>query len=140
MLNQRSMIAGAAVTMLTVLTACSGSGGASTPTVPPADADSHQVVTAYLDAAVQHDCQVTRQLTAKSTWAWCDRPRMTAYRGLGSVVRLSAEEAGVALECYPMTVTTRDGAGRGLKEGTRPWTLCFQHTEAGYRLYQQGMR
>lgn len=121
-----------------VLTACSGQQQ-SAPSVPSPGADSHQVMTAYLKAAVAHDCQVTRRLTAASTWAWCDTPRMTAYKGVGTVVRLSAADAGVALECYPMTVTTA-GAGRGIAEGTRPWTLCFRHTDAGYRLYQQGMR
>lgn len=129
----------AAITAVTILTGCSGHAQEA-PSTPSADSDSRQVVTTYLKAAVGHDCQVTRSLTASSTWAWCDKPRMTAYKGIGSVVKLSAQEAGVALECYPMTVTTRDGQGRGLKEGTRPWTLCFQHTEAGYKLYQQGMR
>lgn len=123
------------------LTACSGHGDQSRATValPPATAGSQQVLTTYLKAAVGKDCTVTRALTAKSTWAWCDSPQMTSYKNVGTMVRLSAAEAGTAMECYPLTVTTTAGDGHGVSAGTRPWTLCFARTAQGYRLVQQGM-
>lgn len=127
--------------MMAGLAACSGHGDQSRATValPPATADSQQVLTAYLKAAVGKDCTVTRGLTASSTWAWCDSPRMTAYKNVGKVVSLTAAEAGRAMECYPLTVTTTAGASHGVAAGTRPWTLCFGKTSQGYRLVEQAM-
>ncbi|VEI02548.1 Uncharacterised protein [Acidipropionibacterium jensenii] len=123
------------------LTGCSESGtGSSSGSVPPASASSEQVAKAYLDAAKSGDCALTKQLTGTSTWAWCDEPRLTGYKDLGTVTTLPASQAGVNLDCYHLTITATAAPKRGITAGTRPWTLCFEHTDQGYRLYEQGMR
>lgn len=125
---------------VTAVSGCSGGRKTATPSpLPPASASSQDVVRSYLDAAKSGDCAVTQELTAASTWAWCDTPKLTGYKNLGEVTKLPASQAGVDLDCYHLTITTTAEPKRGITAGTRPWTLCFEHTGEGYRLYQQGM-
>lgn len=130
---------GAALAVSAMSGCSSGRGATASPTLPPATASSQEVVRSYLDAAKSGDCATTQKLTAAPTWAWCDAPKLTGYKGLGEVTKLPASQAGVNLDCYHLTITTTAEPKRGITAGTRPWTLCFEHTDEGYRLYQQGM-
>ena len=63
--------------------------------LPPASASLRDVATAYLDAAVHQDCEMTRALTVPGdVFAWCTSPTMTAYRDLAGPAVLTAEQAG----------------------------------------------
>ena len=121
--------------------------------LPPAGASSEQVLRAYLRAAVAHDCAVTEALTATGApggphAAWCgqrqatswfdEHPDMLAYRNIGAVERIPADErGGVAEQCIPVDVTQTNMTGDD--PGTLPgWQFCFRHTGDGWRLYDEG--
>lgn len=136
----RTLAGALGVALVVAVSGCSGGQKATaSATVPPAAAGSQEVVHSYLDAATSGDCAVTQELTAASTWAWCDAPKLTGYKNLGAVTKIPASQAGVNLDCYHLTITTTAEPKRGITAGTRPWTMCFEHTQEGYRLFQQGM-
>lgn len=108
--------------------------------LPAATASLHEVATAYLDAAVQQDCEMTRALTVPGdAFAWCTSPTMTAYRDLTGPTVPTAEQAGGQEEqCLSFEMTGSDAGARSLQSAVRPWSLCFVRTPAGWRVANQG--
>lgn len=96
------------------------------------------VADGYLAAAVRKECVVTRALTTTNTWSWCTDPALVSYSHVGKPYTVSVTSAGRAEECVPFTMHT-SGSGDGtMPTGEQPWALCFVHTWAGWRLWDQG--
>lgn len=93
----------------------------------------------YLEAATSQDCETTKRLTVSHTFAWCNDPRMTSFRVTGAARYFPASMAGVDEECVPISMTTTGSSDGSISKGQQPWELCFRHTVAGWRLYDQGM-
>ena len=108
--------------------------------LPPASASLRDVATAYLDAAVHQDCEMTRALTVPGdVFAWCTSPTMTAYRDLAGPAVLTAEQAGGQEEqCLSFEMTGSEAGARSLQSAVRPWSLCFVSTPVGWRVANQG--
>lgn len=108
--------------------------------LPAASASLHEVATAYLDAAVRQDCEMTRALTIPGdVFAWCTSPTMTAYRDLAGPTALTAEQAGGQEEqCLSFEMTGSEAGAKSLQSAARPWSLCLVSTPAGWRVANQG--
>lgn len=98
--------------------------------VPGATAPMSTVADAYLKAAKDEDCGMTRVLTTSHTPAWCDDPRLTSYRLVG--------RTGDDGECMSYVITTTGSSDRSMNAGSEPWSFCFVQTKDGWRLWDQG--
>src|SRR4051812_46956060 len=80
--------------------------------VPGADATLSSTAHAYMEAAKDSDCGMTRALTTSNTTAWCDGPRLLSYTLLG--------RTGDDGDCMSYSITTDtglDGTDQGGTEG-----------------------
>ena len=127
----------AAAVALVVVSACAANSD-STRAVPPASTSPVDLVTAYLAGAKAGDCSLTRALTQKHTWAWCDDPKLLGYRSIGAAQFVPASEAGSDEQCVPFEMDTHGSSDGSMPEGWQPWSLCLVHTKAGWRVYDQG--
>ncbi|GAA1891101.1 hypothetical protein [Lapillicoccus jejuensis] len=94
------------------------------------------VAAVYLDAAVHHDCTTTQALTTGATPAWCTDPTMTSYRNVTGPTLL--QQPGRDLQRVSFTMTNTESAEHSLNPATRPWSLCFARSAAGWRVADQG--
>ena len=98
--------------------------------IPGPDATLSVTAHTYMEAAKRNDCGMTRALTTSNTKAWCDRPRLLAYRLLG--------RTGDDGQCMAYSITTDSGLDGTDHGGTEPWSFCYRLTKAGWRLWDQG--
>lgn len=98
--------------------------------VPGPDATLTSTSQAYMEAAKSNDCGMTRALTTSNTTAWCDGPRLLAYK---FVARTGDDGA-----CLAYWITTDRGLDGTDQGGSEPWSFCYRQTKAGWRLWDQG--
>ncbi|MFE4950393.1 hypothetical protein ACFQ9V_09825 [Leifsonia sp. NPDC056665] len=98
--------------------------------VPGPDATLSSTAQAYMEAAQHNDCGMTRALTTANTTAWCDGPKLLAYKFLG--------RSGDDGECMGYSITTDTGLDGTDNGGTEGWSFCYRLTKAGWRLWDQG--
>jgi hypothetical protein len=105
--------------------------------VPPASTSVASVARIYLRAAKGQDCGMTKALTlASSTFSWCHDPLLQSYGNVRSPTpALGMMRTG---ECIDFTMRTSGSSDGSLPRGTEPWGLCFTHTRAGWRVFDQG--
>jgi hypothetical protein len=126
-----------ALVLVALLGGCSA-GGQSTRPLPPAATTPVALVSAYLAGAKAGDCSFTRALTQKHTWAWCDDPKLLDYRSVRAAQFRPASQAGVDEQCVPFEMDTHGSSDGSMPSGWQPWSLCLNHTDAGWRVYDQG--
>ena len=106
--------------------------------VPPASTSVSAVARIYLRAAKGQDCGMTKALTLESsnTFSWCHDPLLQSYGNVGGPTpALYMSRTG---ECIDFTMRTSGSSDGSLPRGTQPWSLCFTHTRAGWRVFDQG--
>jgi hypothetical protein len=126
-----------ALVAMALLAGCSSGGHTTRPSLPASTAPV-ALVSAYLAGAKAGDCSFTSELTLKHTWAWCDDPRLLDYKGVGDARFVPASEGGVDEQCVPFAMDTHGSSDGSMPVGWQPWSLCLVHTDAGWRVYDQG--
>ena len=107
--------------------------------LPPASASPVTVASAYLAAAKDVECSFTQALTQpKSTWNWCDDPRLLDYRSVGAARFVPASAAGVNEQCVPVEMDTLGSSDGSMPTGWQRWSLYMIDTNAGRRVHDQG--
>jgi hypothetical protein len=127
-----------AVALTATLASCGDAKAGRTPPLPPVPTTPGSVVAAYLAAAKSGDCTLTRALTQKSTWAWCDDPKLLDYRSVGAAVVVRATGGAAEEQCVAFEMDTHGSADGTIPIGWQPWSFCLVHTDGGWRVGDQG--
>jgi hypothetical protein len=137
----KKLLVGAAVVALVVAgggVVLANQSAAPREAVPPASTPVASVARIYLQAAKEQDCEMTKALTLASsnTFSWCHDPLLQSYVNVGGPTpALYMARTG---ECIDFTMRTSGSSDGSLPRGTEPWGLCFTHTRAGWRVFDQG--
>lgn len=119
-----------------------GRSGPEAP-LPPSDASSRTVATAFLDAAVRRDCHGMRALSDPVDTNWCPASLWTQWTGEGdptmySWTTLRSTSARSDHEqCFEYGM--RDSGLVGMEPGPNTWGLCLRHHLAGWRVSSEGV-
>jgi hypothetical protein len=60
------------------------------------------------------------------------------YRSVGIAQIFPATTAGADEQCVPFEMNTHGSSDGSMPIGWQPWSLCLVHTNAGWRVYDQG--
>jgi len=107
--------------------------------MPSASTPVAVVAADYLAAAKNHDCGLTRALTAPDgTWSWCDDPRLLSYKDVGLPNPVDDNSSPESQHCVDFTMTTTGSSDGTIPVGEEQWSLCFVHEGDGWRVDDQG--
>lgn len=98
-----------------------------------------EVARAYLVAAKDGDCDLTRRLTLGHTWPWCSDPKLIDYRDVKVFSGLQTQgPGGPPVQAVTFEINTSGSSDTSMSAGWGPWTFLLTHGPDGWRLYDQG--
>ncbi|OFE16034.1 hypothetical protein BA895_20680 [Humibacillus sp. DSM 29435] len=145
----RTAIFGSAAALAVVLVVVAGFHlwGAATPAIPAApsqtmpsrSASPEEVARAYLAAAKNGDCDLTKKLTLDRAFAWCDDPKILDYRTVRALAGLQTPGPGSpAVKAVTFEINTTGSSDLSIPAGWMPWTFLLTQGPDGWRVYDQG--
>lgn len=145
----RAGLLGATATVAVVLAIVTSSDlwGAATPAIPAASSQTlptqysspKEVAQAYLAAAKNGDCDLTRKLTLSHTFAWCSDPKLNDYRDVHVFGGLQTPGPGSPeVQAVTFEINTPGSSDGTMAAGWMPWTFLMAKGSDGWRVYDQG--